>query len=230
MKTVSRTAFLAMSVVLFGALLLLRSWVQEDHSMRNYEVFTEMAYSVAYESGSPNPNFADGSTQQVLAAGVIPVGFRPFRYGPGEDEAKRAGVELVNPIPLEDKDASAQGAELYRIYCLGCHDARGDGRGPVVQRGMLPPPSLHAARALEMADGEMFHILTLGQNNMSSYTAQLSEVERWSVIRHIRNLQAEAIAEKEKAAAEAAAAEKAAAASDGPAVAEEPLPSVEEHE
>ncbi len=35
----------------------------------------------------------------------------------------------------------------------------------------------------------MFHILTYGQGKMASYAAQLSEDERWKVIRHVRSLQ-----------------------------------------
>ena len=54
---------------------------------------------------------------------------------------------------------------------------------------MLPPPFLTAARATQMADGEMFHILTYGQGNMASYAAQLTREERWMVIRHVRSLQ-----------------------------------------
>jgi hypothetical protein len=41
-----------------------------------------------------------------------------------------------------------------------------------------------------MKDGQMFHLLTLGQGqNMASYAAQLSEKERWLVIAYIRDLQ-----------------------------------------
>ena len=72
------------------------------------------------------------------------------------------------------------------MYCSVCHDSRGDGQGPVVSRGMLPPPSLKASRALTLSDGELFHVLTYGQGNMASYAAQLSVasidpllVQRW---------------------------------------------------
>ena len=103
----------------------------------------------------------------------------------------RAGENLFSPINTGDTAAPVLGAELYRIYCLMCHDARGNGEGPVVYRGMLPPPSLHAERAKQMADGEMFHILTRGQGNMASYAAQLTRAERWKVIQHVRRLQEE---------------------------------------
>ena len=69
------------------------------------------------------------------------------------------------------------------------HAGDGSGQGPVVLRGMLPPPSLQAVRAVQMMDGEMFHILTMGQGNMSSYAAQIAAEDRWKVIRHVRSLQ-----------------------------------------
>ena len=164
-----------------------------DPTRRNFEIFTEMAYSKAYEAFTSNPNFADGKTLQPLVAGVIPRGFRPFRYGPGPEEAIRAGEEIVSPLPLEERASETVGARLYAIYCLVCHDVRGEGRGPAVLRGMLPPPSLHADRALQVKDGELFHILTRGQGNMASYAAQLSERERWLVIQHVRRLQEEGL-------------------------------------
>ena len=78
------------------------------------------------------------------------------------------------------------------MYCTVCHDSAGDGRGPVVARGFLPPPSLHAARALAMPDGELFHVITHGQGNMASYASQLTPEERWQVVLHVRRLQEEA--------------------------------------
>ncbi len=46
-----------------------------------------------------------------------------------------------------------------------------------------------ADRAVQMKDGQMFHILTYGQANMPSFAAQLSEDDRWNAILHVRTLQ-----------------------------------------
>jgi mono/diheme cytochrome c family protein len=40
-----------------------------------------------------------------------------------------------------------------------------------------------------MKDGQMFHVLTYGQGNMPSFSAQLSQTDRWSVILYVRALQ-----------------------------------------
>ncbi len=170
------------------ALLAFERVLRPNHAERNYEVFTEMAYSRAYETQSRSPELPGGLTQQPLVEGVIVRDRLPFRFGPGPEEAARAGRELVNPF--EDEPAVlARGAQLYARFCAVCHGGDGAGQGPVVQRGMLPPPSMHAVRALEMADGEMFHVLTMGQGNMASYAAQIAAPDRWKVIRHVRSLQ-----------------------------------------
>ena len=169
----------------------LRALGSPDPLRRNYEVFTEMAYSRAAEAYSPSAAFADGKTLQPLVPGVVVRGRLPFQYGPGPEEARRAGEELVSPFEPGDEAAAGAGAALFGIYCVTCHDARGNGQGLSVRRGMFPPPSLHAARATSIRDGEIFHVLTLGQGNMASYAAQLSETERWQVIAHVRNLQKE---------------------------------------
>ena len=64
--------------------------------------------------------------------------------------------------------------------------------GPVTQRGVPPPPSLLAPHAVQIKDGQLFHILTYGQNNMASYASQLSRDDRWNVIVYVRSLQAAA--------------------------------------
>lgn len=172
--------------VAVAAVFALRTALARDASRRNWELFPDMAYSVAVESqtlGERGPN------QQPLVRGVVVRGRMPFRYGPGPEEAKRAGAELGNPFAPDDAEALLRGEFVYRTRCVVCHDPQGDGQGPATSRGMVPPPSLHGVRALEIADGEMFHVLTRGQGNMASYAAQLTESDRWRVILHVRALQ-----------------------------------------
>ncbi len=187
----SRVVFLVWTAGLCVVLVALQAVLRPDPDKRHFEIFTEMAYSHASEAFTPNPWFEDGKTLQPLVAGVVPRGKLPFPYGEGPEESARAGRELSNPLAPDDPAARRDGAELYRIFCMSCHDVRGNGEGPVVYRGMLPPPSLHAARATQIADGEMFHVLTRGQGNMANYAAQLNPMDRWKVISHVRGLQQE---------------------------------------
>jgi mono/diheme cytochrome c family protein len=43
-----------------------------------------------------------------------------------------------------------------------------------------------------MKDGQLFHVLTYGQNNMPFYASQLSREDRWNVILYVRTMQAAA--------------------------------------
>lgn len=176
----------AVSVILFCAGL--RAVIAEDIHQRNYRIFPDMVVSETHEAFDAS---ADGTAMMPLVDGVVPRGVLPLRYGPGPDEAQRAGRELQSPITEPTFADHDEGTRLYGIYCTVCHDAGGNGQGTVVARGFLQPPSLHAARGLAMADGEMFHILTYGQGNMAAYASQLTREERWRVILHVRRLQEE---------------------------------------
>jgi len=181
-------------VILFASLTLCAvlgvggELLRPDPERRNFEFFPDMARSPAAESQSPSSVLPGGITHQGLPEGVVVRGGESFRYGPGPEEATRAGRELVNPLE-HSAETLARGAELYRAFCVVCHGADGNGGGSVVQRGMLPPPSLLGARARQIADGELYHLLTRGQGTMASYALQLGPLQRWQVIHHVRALQ-----------------------------------------
>ena len=179
-----------LAVVAFALPALgMRALATRDPGERAVQVFPEMRESVAAESFAAHPELPGGIVQQLLPEGVQPLDVELFPYGAGLEEAERAGRELRDPLPPGDPAVREAGAALYRIYCQLCHGAGGAGDGPVVRRGMLPPPSLLADRARQLPDGTLFHILSRGQNGMASYAAQLRPEERWQVIRFLRSLQ-----------------------------------------
>lgn len=184
----SLRTLLVLFVPVVGVLLVLELLLRPNPGERNYEALTEMVYSKAAETLSPNSELPGQMTQQAVVAGVVVRGQTPFHFGAGQEEAARAGRALVNPTE-DSPEVLERGGLIYRRFCAVCHAGDGGGQGPVVQRGMLPPPSLFGAKAMAMADGEMFHVLTLGQGNMASYAAQVSAADRWKVIRHVRSMQ-----------------------------------------
>jgi mono/diheme cytochrome c family protein len=185
----------ALNILLFAGLLVSGglNWVaRRDPTRPNLDFFPDMARSVRYNAFSPNPNFADGKTLQRPVPGTIARGFLPLHYEGTPADAARAGEELHNPFSSADPRAVERGAAIFANFCLPCHGAAGKGDGPVVFRGYPAPPPLASEHALQLKDGQMFHILTYGQRNMPPYAAQISRDDRWKVILYVRSLQKQA--------------------------------------
>jgi len=189
-------------IVFLGAVALLWA-VRREPMARNVAFMPEMVRSARYNAYAPNPNTPDEKTLQAGVAGTIPRGFLPLHFQATPEDALRAGAELRNPYSLNDALALDRGLFVYVNYCQTCHGAMGMGDGAVVARGFPAPPSLVAPRAVQMKDGQMFHIVTYGQKNMASYASQISREDRWMVIVHVRSLQKQAAAVAEAAAATA---------------------------
>ncbi len=176
-------AFIASFAVMWG--------LRRDVRQPNVEFAPDMAHAPRYAAFAPNPVFRDGKTLQAPPPGAIARGWLPMHYAATPADATRAGEELRNPFSPGDGKALARGEQVFTSFCVPCHGAGARGDGPVAARGVPPPPSLLAEHATAvLKDGQMFHILTYGQNNMASYASQISREDRWRVILYVRSLQA----------------------------------------
>ncbi len=148
------------------------------------EPFTWMMFQ-----NKPNPQetsnvFDDGFSMRKPVKGTIASGYLPYSYYGKPEEASK---KMVNPLAFSKSNIEL-GKNKYDIYCSPCHGnfAEGDSR----LRGQFPnPPSLHSAKVRDWSDGRIYHVIMEGQNVMPSYSTQLNENERWSVILYIRALQ-----------------------------------------
>lgn len=186
------TRRLLINSFLFALLLALVGfnwWASPDAAQPNFEILPQMAHSARYNAYAANPNFADGKTLQPPVPGTIAHGMMPLHYTAAPGDALRAGEELSAPPGSGDARALARGEHVFKTFCTPCHGADAAGMGSVTQRGVPPPPSLLAPHAVAMKDGQMFHVLTYGQNNMASYAGQVTRSDRWQVITYIRSLQ-----------------------------------------
>lgn len=182
-RAFSWSAVILLPAVVLGALYAMN----RDTTNRNLEWPTQMQYSPAYLTQTANPVLPGGVTGQPPVPGTIPRGFRPFHYGPGPEEAGRAGRELKNPYdPAEE--SLARGQQVYSNYCAVCHGATGAGDGPMIPK-YPNPPSFNTDQSKSLAEGAMFHVITMGRNNMPSHASQVSAEDRWRVILYIRKLQ-----------------------------------------
>ena len=170
--------------------LILAVFISCDRDRNNpgYAYFPDMAYSRAYETWSPNPNFADGKTMREPAEGTIPRGFIPFPYEKSEEDMIRAGKELKNPMEYSVKNLE-RGKLIFQRYCLQCHGEKGDGKGFLYTSGRypFPPATLISEKMINKPDGEIFHSVTLGFGIMGPHGLLLTPEDRWKVIMYIRD-------------------------------------------
>ncbi len=184
------TAIGLLVVVLAG--LIGAHWlILPDPSQRNYEFFPNMVESYARDAQSPPLVLDDGTALDLRPPdGSVARGYMPFEYPVTPEGALLAGRELQNPFAPDDAEAVARGAIVYSNFCAVCHGGAGHGDGPVTRKGVPPPPNLQLEHAVEMADGQVFHVITAGQANMPSYASQVERDDRWRAILHVRRLQA----------------------------------------
>jgi mono/diheme cytochrome c family protein len=134
--------------------------------------------------------FRDGASMRQPVPGTIPIGGlqedTAFFTGKGADEQYVATIPVTVDTKLVDR-----GRERYRIYCQPCHDARGDGKGILFQRGNVPTASLHDEKILKYSDGEIFDIITNGRGLMSSYRWPIPPADRWAIVAYVRELERE---------------------------------------
>ena len=172
--------------LLLGLLAVAGAGCGARSSKRAYEYVPDMVRGPAYKAFMPNPATRDGLTLQPPVPGPIARGGRPFHFGPGEQEAARAGRELHRPWPATEATL-AEGHALYQTYCLVCHGAAGKGDGPLVGK-IPPPPAYTSERVLPFPAGRLFHVVTMGSGKMPSYAGQLSADERWKVVTYVRTV------------------------------------------
>jgi len=151
--------------------------------------------------------FFNGMSMREPVAGTVPVGGLKedvvFFTGKGAD----GQFVTTSPRPVDDA-VVRRGHERYKIYCQPCHDARGDGKGILFQRGNVPTASFHQEKLLKYPDGQIFDVITNGIGLMAGYRWPISPEDRWAVVAWVRSLQKERQARAANAppAAEAATA------------------------
>ena len=137
--------------------------------------------------------FYDGSAMRQPVPGTVPIG------GLKEDEAfftgKGADGQFVAAIPVTVNEALVErGRQRYGIYCQPCHDARGDGKGILFQRGNVPTASFHQDKILKYADGQIFDVITNGSGLMSGYRWPIPPADRWAIISYVREIERKRLA------------------------------------
>ncbi len=158
-----------------------------------YVTYNKILYLVPYnwmsnqaklKAQKPSALFADGIGMRPPVEGTVARGFMPYAFKGKPDEA---GKYLVNPLPPTEK-VLLRGKSKFLTFCSPCHG--NFGRGDSRLQGQFPnPPTLTSDKVRNWPDGNLFHVITEGQNAMPSYATQVSREDRWAIVHYIRVLE-----------------------------------------
>ncbi len=186
------------------------------------ELFPDMDRQAKLRPQSENDFFADRFSSRLHPASTVArsapvmVGDQPVR--PFDNHPLNTGMQAgtppgttnyveVSPMPLTE-ELMARGRERYTIHCQPCHGGAGDGKGPTTKYGMVIIGNLHDPRIVQQTDGELFHVITHGRNQMQAYGPNIEPADRWAVIAYLRALQLSWLATAEEVPADLRAALK----------------------
>ena len=133
-----------------------------------------------------NPYNEFGMNMREPVAGTVKRGkYLPNHIAP--DDYETAARLLINPTD-STADVIKDGKKLYETFCDHCHGAKGLGDGPVgkVYKGVTAYTS---ASVVDKPGGHLFHVITYGKGRMGAHGSQISEDDRWKIVRYVQVLQ-----------------------------------------
>jgi mono/diheme cytochrome c family protein len=171
------------------AMVLIFGSCDRDRNTTGWEYFDDMAHSPAYETYTPNPNFADGKTMRNPVEGTIPLGYQPYYYQKTDEDRAKAGLELVNPLKPTPENIE-RGKQVYGVYCINCHGDKGDGKGFLFTSGKypFPPKTLLSDKVKNAPIGEIYHVETVGFGVMPAHGAQIRHEDRWKIAMYVKEV------------------------------------------
>lgn len=160
-----------------------------DRNTTGWQYFDDMAQSTAYETYTPNPNFADGKTMRNPVEGTIPVGYQPYLYEKSDADRVLAGKELVNPFQPTTGNLE-RGKQVFNVYCISCHGEKGDGKGFLFTSGKypFPPKTLLSDNMRNAPAGDIYHVITVGFGVMPAHGSQVRPEDRWKVAMYVKDV------------------------------------------
>lgn len=176
------------NLFLISLTFVLSSGCSLDKSQPNVELIQDMMESPAlkpqeYDLGGPN-----NGAMRLPPEGTQPVGFEPYKYA--VDIA--GSVNNKNPLAGQfSEEVLKTGMKYYTIHCSVCHGANGEGGAKlsVAETMALKPPALTSDKVKSWTDGQIYHVITVGQGVMGPYASHVPAQYRWQVVNYIRHLE-----------------------------------------
>jgi len=193
-------AFFAIFAVCVAAVIGILGFRGSHFRKPSLYIFPDMEWQLKLRPQTPNGFFTNGLSSQLPVAGTIarsaPIKTTSGEFFPYEDAPVNTGriagttnfVEL-NPMPVTAL-LLKRGQQRFTINCSPCHGQTADGNGITKKVGaMAVVANLHDKRIVEMADGELFCVITNGRNLMGAYGPNVTVEDRWAIVAYLRALQ-----------------------------------------
>lgn len=156
----------------------------------------DMAYSRAYETYASTEelkkkgiNFTATPVVGTIAQGDL----SPYMVVSDTTGMYVQSASTKNPLDSLVTDMK-EAERLYLVNCAICHGADLKGDGPLFKGGSGPYAAKPAIlvgdpRIDALPEGTLFHVVTYGKNAMGSYASQMSQMQRWMVVRYVKSKQ-----------------------------------------
>lgn len=115
-----------------------------------------------------------------------------IRRGSMPNHVPYGDYDLADSLLINPTDSSqvivTEGKILYETFCDHCHGDKGLGDGSVgkVYKGVT---SYKSDLLLGKKGGHIYHVITNGKGRMGAHGSQISEDERWKIVRYVQVLQ-----------------------------------------
>lgn len=158
-----------------------------------WEYAPDMVYSKGYEAynqGDSNQINPYGMNMREPVEGTIARGKLDYYYALDNTAAGYEAAATLN-YPPDFSDEKGRGKYLYGIYCSPCHGATGANDGEIFKPGRLGKPAWSGYTdeyIKNLPVGQIYHTLTYGKNNMGSHASVLNPMDRWRVVRYVKEL------------------------------------------
>lgn len=159
-----------------------------------WEYAPDMYYSKGYEPYNQGDSFTlnpHGMSMRTPVEGTVAFGKADFHYSlPNTGEGyEAAATQVTSPAGIDQIDT--RGKYMYEIYCSPCHGATGNNDGGVFKKVSTLKPAWKGYSddyIKNLPEGQIYHVLTYGKNNMGSHASVLKPVDRWRVVKYVKLL------------------------------------------
>ena len=159
-----------------------------DKSQPNVELIQDMMESPALKPQEADIGAPNNAAMRLPPEGTQPQGFIPYAFAEDFEGSKNNKNPLVGNFSEENLKT---GLKYYTIHCAVCHGANGEGgeKMSVAETMALKPPSMLSDKINGWTDGQIYHVITMGQGVMGPYSVHIPAQYRWQVVNYVRHLQ-----------------------------------------